>query len=137
MVMQLSFLRQSYQMQSDLFDRSVNEALNNVVAKVIKQDAINFLNVKAQHDTGRKSLWNVRIIKQRNSRLAAGDNLLKKSTAKLKRPMTSRQRKIALLHDSLKRMIMHKRLDDELSGLMQDGAVSLQIRTKRLPTNRA
>ncbi|CAN5340748.1 hypothetical protein BH09BAC6_BH09BAC6_08960 [soil metagenome] len=127
MAMQLYFLRQSYQMQSDLFDRSVNEALNNVVAKVTKQDAINFLNVKAQHDTGHKNLWNVRIIKQSRSN-TAGDNLLKKSAVRLKRPMTSRERKIALLHDSLKRMIVHKRLDDELSGLMQDGAVSLQIR---------
>jgi len=48
MAMQLYFLRQSYQMQSDLFDRSVNEALSNVVAKVTKHDALNFLNVKAQ-----------------------------------------------------------------------------------------
>jgi len=35
-------------MQSDLFDRSVNDALNNVVSKLAKQDAINFLNKKAQ-----------------------------------------------------------------------------------------
>src|SRR5260370_36181163 len=48
MTMQLYFLRQSYQMQSDLFDRSVNDALNNVVNKLAKQDAINFLNKKAQ-----------------------------------------------------------------------------------------
>ena len=48
MSMQLYFLRQSYQTQSDLFDRSVNDALNNVVSKLAKQDAINFLNKKAQ-----------------------------------------------------------------------------------------
>src|ERR1700761_6331057 len=48
MAMQLYFLRQSYQMQSDLFDRSVNDALNNVVTKLAKEDAINFLNAKAQ-----------------------------------------------------------------------------------------
>ena len=47
-VMQLYFLRQSYQMQSELFNRSVNEALNNVVAKVTKQDALNFLNAKTR-----------------------------------------------------------------------------------------
>jgi two-component system phosphate regulon sensor histidine kinase PhoR len=46
MAMQLYFLRQSYQMQSELFDRSVNEALNNVVSRVAKQDANNFLNSK-------------------------------------------------------------------------------------------
>src|SRR5947208_3784609 len=48
MSMQFYFLRQSYQTQSDLFDRSVNDALNNVVSKLAKQDAINFLNKKAQ-----------------------------------------------------------------------------------------
>ena len=48
MAMQLYFLLQSYQMQSELFDRSVNEALNNVVSKVSKQDAMNFLSNKAQ-----------------------------------------------------------------------------------------
>src|SRR6202000_2748897 len=46
MSMQLYFLRQSYQMQSDLFDRSVNDALNNVVGKLAKRDALNFLNKK-------------------------------------------------------------------------------------------
>src|SRR5437867_13342316 len=48
MSMQFYFLRQSYQTQSDLFDRSVNDALTNVVSKLAKQDAINFLNKKAQ-----------------------------------------------------------------------------------------
>jgi len=47
--MQFYFLRQSYLMQSELFDRSVNEALNNVVERVSKQDAVNFLNEKAQN----------------------------------------------------------------------------------------
>ncbi|HMG08630.1 MAG TPA: hypothetical protein VK609_08985, partial [Mucilaginibacter sp.] len=50
MAMQLYFLRQSYQMQSELFDRSVSEALNNVVSKVSKQDAVNFLSNKAQRN---------------------------------------------------------------------------------------
>src|ERR1700760_1021842 len=49
MSMQLYFLRQSYQMQSDLFDRSVNDALNNVVSNLAKRDAMNFLNKKAQY----------------------------------------------------------------------------------------
>src|ERR1700741_3055867 len=48
MSMQLYFLKQSYNTQSDLFDRSVNDALNNVVSKLVKQDANNFLNQKAQ-----------------------------------------------------------------------------------------
>lgn len=48
MAMQLYFLWQSYRMQSELFDRSVNEALNNVVTKIEKQDALNFLQNKAK-----------------------------------------------------------------------------------------
>src|ERR1700748_127290 len=46
--MQLYFLRQSYDMQSKLFDRSVNEALDNVVTKLTRQDANKFLSEKAQ-----------------------------------------------------------------------------------------
>src|SRR5258707_12750170 len=57
MAMQLYFLRQSYQMQSELFDRSVNEALNNVVAKVSKHDALNFLNTKAQGSRTYQRSW--------------------------------------------------------------------------------
>ena len=46
MGMQLYFLRQSFHMQSELFDSSVNGALSNVVAKVAKHDALNFLKIK-------------------------------------------------------------------------------------------
>src|SRR5882757_1722623 len=45
--MQLYFLLQSYDMQSKLFDRSVNEALSNVATKASKYDAIHFFNKKA------------------------------------------------------------------------------------------
>jgi len=49
--MQLYFLRQSYDVQSKLFDGDVHEALNNVVTKLTRQDAANFLNRKAkQHN---------------------------------------------------------------------------------------
>src|ERR1700761_8266005 len=46
--MQLYFLLQSYTLQSKLFDRSVQEALSDVVAKVDKQDYLNFLNARAR-----------------------------------------------------------------------------------------
>jgi two-component system phosphate regulon sensor histidine kinase PhoR len=49
--MQLYFLWQSYHMQSELFDRSVNEALNNVVIKIEKQDALNFLQTKVKNQS--------------------------------------------------------------------------------------
>ncbi len=43
MAMQFYFLRQSYQLQSELFDGLVKEALNNVVTEVNKHDQVKFL----------------------------------------------------------------------------------------------
>ncbi len=48
MAMQWYFFRQSYQLQSRLFDQSVHEALNNVVERLAKRDANNFLEKKAE-----------------------------------------------------------------------------------------
>jgi two-component system, OmpR family, phosphate regulon sensor histidine kinase PhoR len=47
MGMQWYFFRQSYQLQSRLFDQSVHEALNNVVDRLAKKDANSFLEKKA------------------------------------------------------------------------------------------
>lgn len=127
MAMQLYFLRQSYQMQSELFDRSVNEALNNVVSKVSKQDAVNFLNNKARAkesaDEGMVAVdRGVRIVKSSAN---------KPYTAKVKKKQTLREKKIALLRDSLERMILHKKMDDELANLLQqEGTVDFQVRVE-------
>ncbi len=48
MGMQWYFFRQSYQLQSRLFDQSVHEALNNVIERLAKIDANNFLEKKAE-----------------------------------------------------------------------------------------
>ena len=48
MGMQWYFFRQSFQLQSRLFDQSVHEALNNVVDRLAKRDANNFLEKKAE-----------------------------------------------------------------------------------------
>lgn len=48
MGMQLYFLKQSYQLKSQLFDQNVNEALGNVVSKLEKLDANSFLRTKAE-----------------------------------------------------------------------------------------
>lgn len=45
--MQWYFLRQSYQLKSQLFDQNVNEALSNVAKRLEKQEAYNFLLSKA------------------------------------------------------------------------------------------
>jgi two-component system phosphate regulon sensor histidine kinase PhoR len=48
MAMQLYFFRQSYQLQSRLFDQSVHEALKNVVDRLAKSDANSFLEKKVE-----------------------------------------------------------------------------------------
>ncbi len=48
MAMQYYFIRESYLLKSQLFDQSVNEALNAVVSKLEKQDAMLFLKRKAE-----------------------------------------------------------------------------------------
>jgi two-component system phosphate regulon sensor histidine kinase PhoR len=129
MAMQLYFLSQSYRMQSELFDRSVNEALDNVAARISKQDALNFLNVKANGGGVFATGWNGpngypnKIVTSENnpSAVAQPDKNHK---------LTAREKKIALLRDSLKRMIMHKKWDEELSKLIPGGTLNLQIRTE-------
>jgi len=51
MAMQLYFFRESYQLQEKLFDQSVHEALTNVVERIEKRDANNFLVKKAETST--------------------------------------------------------------------------------------
>jgi two-component system phosphate regulon sensor histidine kinase PhoR len=123
--MQLYFLRQSYQMQSELFDRSVNEALNNVVAKVTKRDAQNFLNTKARRFAALQNLPNGKSIQSTDNGNILSNNIPQVNPNK---KQTRREKKIALLRDSLRRMIMHKKMDDEIAGLMQGGTINLQLR---------
>jgi len=127
MAMQLYFLRQSYQLQSELFDRSVNEALNNVVAKVTRHDALNFLNVKAQHGNTYQNAWNYKENQKKPDISNADNTRFNNGILKPARRLTSREKKLALLRDSLRRMIIHKRLDDEMAKLIQKGSVDLQI----------
>ncbi|WP_345332959.1 HAMP domain-containing sensor histidine kinase [Mucilaginibacter defluvii] len=107
MAMQFYFLRQSYLMQSELFDQTVNEALNNVANKVAKQDAMKFLNAKA-NDNDR-----IVRIKQKQITITQSANATpapKKNNKKLD------QKKRALLRDSLNRMSLRKTQEE----LLQD-----------------
>src|SRR5471030_2347068 len=118
MAMQLYFLRQSYQLQSELFDRLVNEALSNVVTIISKHDALNFLNVKAQGGNNYQRVW-----RAGNNKLAAdGSTTDNNSVAKVnsisKKRLTGHEKRIAIWRDSLRRMIMHKKMDDEMSRLL-------------------
>ena len=109
-------------MQSELFDRSVNEALNNVVNKVTKQDAVNFLNDKAKVNQQKRIHYNL----LKNPDTAA--SVLFKPIKKKSKKLSLREKRIALLRDSLKRMIANKKMDDELEGMLQNGSIKFQIR---------
>jgi two-component system phosphate regulon sensor histidine kinase PhoR len=127
--MQLYFLRQSYQMQSELFDRSVNEALSNLAAKVSKHDAINFLSVKARQNTGKKYVY-----KKDNTLSDPGTNdgdSLKIIKIQPLKKLSRREKQIALLRDSLHRMIIHKKMDDEVAKVIQQGSVDLQLQVEQ------
>lgn len=117
--MQLYFLWQSYNMQSKLFDRSVNEALNNVATKVSKHDAIQFLNNKVSGSYTPDKLGHIKII-ERTPKHSDSDRSSKKSISYNKRT-AYRARKIAMLRDSLKRMILQKQIDEQF------GSAKLQI----------
>lgn len=107
MAMQWFFLRQSYILQSSLFDHSVKEALDNVVAKVALQDANNFLNQKAAGITMHRQ---VTLSKSVTSNIGP-----------VKKSNRFHQQKIALLKDSLSRMLARKREDEELDKAVRRG----------------
>jgi two-component system phosphate regulon sensor histidine kinase PhoR len=129
MSMQLYFLRQAYQTQSDLFDRSVNDALNNVVSKLATRDALNFLNKKAQifdkeYEPGGSGSHRtfVSADKGRTTKV-----YVYKTT---KKRLTARERRLNLLRDSLKKVIMSNKLDEEFLDMAQAGELTLHLRTE-------
>ncbi len=119
MAMQLYFLRQSYEMKSELFGRSVNEALSNVVAKITKHDAQHFLTIRAQR--GAQTSWLAKLPADRGNI----DRHIIKSNQKKK--LTTREKKIAMLRDRMRRMVAQKSMDDEINKLTMNGAIDLQI----------
>jgi two-component system phosphate regulon sensor histidine kinase PhoR len=125
MSMQLYFLRQSYQMQSDLFDRSVNDALNNVVSKLAKQDAINFLNKKAQ-------VFDKQIDHAGTHRTFVSNQEGNATKPQLhqtvKKKQTVHERRLNLLRDSLKKVILSNKLDEEFYNMAQSGELNLHFR---------
>jgi two-component system phosphate regulon sensor histidine kinase PhoR len=130
MSMQLYFLRQSYQMQSHLFDRSVNDALNNVVNKLAKRDAISFLNKKAQvFDKQFKRGSNITVHRAFVSVSSPINNGTKAHISNpVKRKLNSHERKLNLLRDSLKKVILSNQLDEEFFNMAQSGELNLHFR---------
>ncbi|MFD2148479.1 hypothetical protein [Mucilaginibacter antarcticus] len=89
MAMQLYFLVQSYDMQSKVFDRSVKEALDNVVTKLSRRDADKFLTRKARHRNDLKNQFNavnaVEISEKPDLRYGA--LIINDSAQKVKKPL--------------------------------------------------
>lgn len=114
MAMQLYFLRQSYKMQSDLFDRDVNEALNSVVSKLAKHDADNFINAKA-----RASGTEVSIITSKSNNVTAQGIYI----TRIKRFKPADRKKY--IHDSLEHM--SRVLQNEISDAGQAGSFNFRL----------
>lgn len=122
MAMQLYFLHQSYLMQSAMFDRDVSEALHTVVNKLSLQDANRFLNKKANAMDVSVSRQQVVITHQKTYAGASPSvSIHKKPLGKSK---TLHGKQIALLRDSLNRMLQRNILNKELEKLTQETTVS-------------
>ncbi|WP_345105807.1 HAMP domain-containing sensor histidine kinase [Mucilaginibacter panaciglaebae] len=108
---QLYFLVQSYNLQSTLFDRSVNEALSNVVEKLKRKDADNFLMNKASRMAENyKPLTEKQTIEISDK----GNTNVKFSSSNKDslQKQLRRKHKLAALRDSLKHMLMTQRLEE-------------------------
>ncbi len=118
MAMQYYFLRQSYELQSKLFDRDVSEALSTVVSKLTRQDANQFLNKKVGGE--------LKLV----SRKQAVTSVVVNASEAEARERIRHSRRIAMLRDSLQRILMRSKFDDELLGQPQEGMVNVRIRVE-------
>jgi two-component system phosphate regulon sensor histidine kinase PhoR len=138
MAMQFYFLRQSYGLQSTLFDSAVNEALNNVVAKVSKQDANKFLIDKARGQSNVLTNQTETLLRRPNKLVLKfakkGQGLHTRKTITRveadedKRELTRAQR-IANLRDSIKRLRVESKIDRELDEVQ--GSLNFQLKVEQ------
>lgn len=133
MAMQYYFLRQSYGLQSSLFDRSVNEALNNVVDKISKQDANRFLIDKINNQNQYNKKQNDQL-EQHPQKLVI--RLTKTTHGKRVRAIgkahanlnPSRAQRIANLRDSLRHLIAERKRENEVDEIR--GSLNFQLRVE-------
>jgi len=123
LAMQLYFLRQSYLTQSDIFDRSVNDALNAVVAKLAKQDANSFLHKKARMMELQQQKSNKAYLASQTEKISVDEQ-----EKKPKKPMSSHERRLNALRDSLRQVIATNKLDEEFFNMAQSGQLMLHVR---------
>lgn len=113
--MQLYFLVQSYDMQSKLFDSTVNGALNNVVDKLSRHDADRFLAKKANGSATARYVPSEDVNKAVAKKYPPQIQIISKDTLPSSVSI-ARQKRIALLTDSLQRLILSQKFDEAFSG---------------------
>ncbi|HET8829547.1 MAG TPA: sensor histidine kinase, partial [Pelobium sp.] len=77
MAMQFYFIRESYELKTQLFDQTVNEALKNVSAKLEKKEALVFLAQKA--DLAQKKNQELALKRQKNREKRREEHTLTKA----------------------------------------------------------
>lgn len=137
MAMQFYFLRQSYGLQSSLFDRSVNEALSNVVSKITKHDANQFLVDRSRYQTPMLSIPVPTITKQKSILLKYsktirghdGISYVTEARVMRKHGKLTRAERIAKLTDSLSHLEEERKLDNALDEVTR--SLNLQVRVEQ------
>lgn len=116
--MQLYFLVQSYSMQSELFDSTVNGALNNVVDKLSKHDADKFLKEKAGRDASISYVVNTNNTPITTTRKIVTPTVIAPivDTNTNNGELTARKKRMAILTDSLQHLIINQKLEDVFLG---------------------
>ena len=115
MGMQYYFLRQSYSLQSSLFDHSVNEALNNVVSKIASQDANHFLIEKSNTQlklTRDSTTGYHKTITVKQFRISNNSTHYSSVTKQIDNKHLNHNQRIAKLRDSVQHLMMENALDD-------------------------
>ncbi len=113
--MQIYFLTETYHQQSELFGHDVKEALNVVADKLSRQDAANFIKAKIPHEAVATATDNQAQIIEISGKDGISDKNLRNPDSVRKQQL--RQRKLALLRDSLKHMLQRKQLNDLADNL--------------------
>jgi two-component system, OmpR family, phosphate regulon sensor histidine kinase PhoR len=125
--MQYFFLRQSYQQQSALFDRDVADALSTVASKLSRHDANRFLNNRADGITHTRRIKQYVVTRKNSDPITQALVNSKNPSPKNK---AEHDKHIARLRDSLQRILLRSKVDEELYGQPQEGMVNVRVRVE-------
>ncbi|MFD0751135.1 sensor histidine kinase [Mucilaginibacter calamicampi] len=139
--MQLYFLVQSFNMQSELFDSTVNGALNNVVDKLSRHDADRFLAKKATGNSNAHYRFNAEVDNAVSQQYEPKIKIISNDTLQSSASI-ARKKRMDLLTDSLQRLILSQKFDEAFSGKLKinfdfDNFGNMQGRVTALPQPRS